>query len=149
MHTQIHTYNLSIKITFNSVVYRLGYEEFLQRFGLLLHAVSLPNEKHLRQPAQSAINQPRENKENELLFEPLDLLYRKQLNMTERRNSSTTPKKKLRRRAGSFTPSIFYVQIFTSKHHRRCISSSQFYSIAVRFPGFHLHINSKVHTINI
>ena len=82
-------------VIFTILFGRLGYEDFLQRYGVLLHSHSLPADRS--QSAQTALNKTVENKENELLFEPLDLLYRKQLNMTDRR---TTPKKKLRRRAG-------------------------------------------------
>ena len=69
----------------------MKYDEFLSQYSLLLRHGS-----HDNQPAELADD----NKENELLFEPLDLLYQKQLNMTPKRKSCT-PQKKLRRRAGT------------------------------------------------
>ena len=73
------------------------YEDFLSQYSIIFRL-----EDQL--PLKKAESKPREvtsddNKENELLFEPIDMLYQKQLQLTPKRKSST-PKKKLRRRAG-------------------------------------------------
>ena len=48
-----------------------------------------------------------ENKENELMMEPLEMLYKKQMNITPRKRKSCTPHKKLRRRAGEDIKTIY------------------------------------------
>ena len=76
---------------------RIPYEQFLQQYGLLLRGEGHSSHTTLT----SNLESEGENKENELLFEPLDMLYKKQLKLTPRRKS-TTPKRRLRRRAGKF-----------------------------------------------
>ena len=68
---------------------RILYEDFLQQYSVILRARRHGN---IDQYCDA-------NKENEMLIEPLEALYRKQLNLTPRRKS-VTPKRKLRRRAG-------------------------------------------------
>ena len=76
---------------------RIPYEQFLQQYGLILRG-----EGHSDQMTLNCdLDSEGENKENELLFEPLDMLYKKQLKLTPRRKS-TTPKRRLRRRAGNY-----------------------------------------------
>jgi len=77
------------------------YEDFLKQYSLLLRG----------QAHQHSSSHKEENKENELLFEPLDLLYKKQLEFTPRRRSAT-PKRTLRRRAGESTCTGVYKCIF-------------------------------------
>ena len=74
---------------------RIPYEQFLQQYGLILRGDGQAN--HLTFSCN--VDPDGENKENELLFEPLDMLYKKQLQLTPKRKS-TTPKRRLRRRAG-------------------------------------------------
>ena len=74
----------------------MAYEDFLQRFGLIIRG----DERLL--PAVP------DNKENEMIFDPLEALYQKQLELTPKRKSST-PKKKLRRRTGEIMHSFFSV----------------------------------------
>jgi len=66
----------------------MPYQTFLQRYGMILRDSSKP---------LSAVD----GRDSDLLYEPLEKLYQRQLDMlpnTPRR--SNTPKKRLRRRAG-------------------------------------------------
>ena len=67
---------------------------FLRKYGIILR-VQPPSEERVDNKLTKS-----SNKENELFYEPLDVLYKKQLQFTPRRRQSTTPKKQLRRRAG-------------------------------------------------
>jgi hypothetical protein len=71
---------------------RMPYGEFLQNFSVLL-----------RSPEPSSCSNKKDvniqDKENEEVYEPLDLLYQRQLQLTPRRKS-IAPRQKLRRRAG-------------------------------------------------
>lgn len=79
---------------------RIPYERFLQHYSLILR--SMPDEETTQSGQTEACN-----KENELIFDPLDVLYQKQLQLTPRRQSATA-KKKLRRRAGMESISDFF-----------------------------------------
>ncbi len=74
---------------------RIPYEQFLQQYGALLRGGA----SSVAGGGATSCDSDGENKENELLFEPLDRLYNKQLRMTPRRKS-VTPRRRLRRRAG-------------------------------------------------
>ncbi|KAI0230682.1 Unconventional myosin-XIX [Lamellibrachia satsuma] len=72
---------------------KVVYEDFLQQYSVILRAGHHKTVANADQFCDA-------NKENELLIEPLEALYRKQLNLTPKQKS-TTPKRKLRRRAVS------------------------------------------------
>ena len=86
---------------------RIPYEQFLQQYGLILRGDGQAN--HLTFSCN--VDPDGENKENELLFEPLDMLYKKQLQLTPKRKS-TTPKRRLRRRAGEIYLYICFLLLF-------------------------------------
>ena len=88
---------------------RIPYEQFLQQYGLILRGDGQTN--HLTFSCN--VDSDGENKENELLFEPLDMLYKKQLQLTPKRKS-TTPKRRLRRRAGERSLYLFPSFAFVS-----------------------------------
>ncbi len=84
---------------------RIPYEDFLRQYSIVLRGQDQRSRSQLG--VTSDPDDPSENKENELLFDPLEELYKKQLKMTPKRKS-TTPKRRLRRRAGkSFKKSIY------------------------------------------
>ena len=86
---------------------RIPYEQFLQQYGLILRGDGQAN--HLAFSCN--VDPDGENKENEFLFEPLDMLYKKQLQLTPKRKS-TTPKRRLRRRAGERSLYLFHCFLF-------------------------------------
>ena len=82
------------------VYFRMLYEDFVAQYSLLFRlddqegAPKIPQEENQE-----------EDKENQMFFEPLDVLYQKQMRLTPKRKS--TPKKRLRRRAGEDISSTF------------------------------------------
>ncbi|XP_064618547.1 unconventional myosin-XIX-like isoform X2 [Lineus longissimus] len=76
---------------------RFPYPEFLQRYGIILRHNSGSSKES---PQTFLSDHSDDNKENEQLSNPLDVLYQKQLSMRTTPKKNATPKKRLRRRAG-------------------------------------------------
>jgi hypothetical protein len=93
-------FNRAGAITYSFLIpfYRFPYSEFLQRYGILLRQES---GQISPDPFLSDHSDAKENKENEMLIDPLDVLYQKQLSMRTTPKKNATPKKRLRRRAGN------------------------------------------------
>ncbi|XP_060581862.1 unconventional myosin-XIX-like isoform X2 [Ruditapes philippinarum] len=92
----------TVKISCLGYPVRIKYPMFLQRYGLLI--------RNARTPPQS---ETENTCDTDTLYDPLDALYRKQLDMVsvdspKKRNN--TPKRRLRRRAG----------LSSADHTRRC-----------------------------
>ncbi len=90
----------------NTPTCRILYDEFHKQYSLILRSDEGKSESKKLSHDQPSGDQDND-KENELLFDPLDVLYQKQLRLTPKKRPSSTPKRRLRRRAGeSYTRRI-------------------------------------------
>ncbi|XP_013379051.1 unconventional myosin-XIX-like [Lingula anatina] len=99
----------TVEISRNGYPARIPYDKFVQKFGIIIkseptHLVSLSSQSESDRDTE---------KENDLLFDPLDKLFKKQLSLLDTPKKSGTPKKKLRRRTG----------LSSSDHTRKCCAS--------------------------
>ncbi|CAH1800967.1 unnamed protein product, partial [Owenia fusiformis] len=89
----------------------LTYQDFIQRYGFIIHHQEGNHKLRKISADHTSNNEAIEDQENQLLCEPLDLLYQKQLKLTPRKSS--TPKKRLRRRSG----------LSSVDHSRKCCAT--------------------------
>ncbi|ELT97978.1 hypothetical protein CAPTEDRAFT_202691, partial [Capitella teleta] len=99
----------AVEISKKAFPARMSYAEFLQNFSLLLNSDPTP--------AAKTRSEVIPNKENEEVYEPLELLYQRQIQLTPRRKS-LAPRQKLRRRADIDVDGLF-PGLSSADHTRR------------------------------
>ncbi|KAK3587120.1 hypothetical protein CHS0354_006760 [Potamilus streckersoni] len=95
----------AVEISKHSFPVRLLYTDFLKRYGLII--------RHHQDSKLAETHEGEYGQDETMLFDPLDMLYKKQLDMPSAPHRTPTPRKRRRRRTG----------LTSADHTRKCCAA--------------------------